>query len=47
MRAVNKRLLEMGLEPSGLSAERLGASMKDDYERSGPVIRASAFKPAP
>ena len=40
-----KRLVEMSLEPTGYGPERLGAIMKDDYERWGPAIRASGFKP--
>jgi tripartite-type tricarboxylate transporter receptor subunit TctC len=43
--ATHKRLVEMNLEPTGLGAQRLGQIMKDDYERWGPVIRASGFKP--
>jgi tripartite-type tricarboxylate transporter receptor subunit TctC len=43
--ATHKRLLEMHLEPTGYGPERLGRIMKDDYERWGPVIRASGFKP--
>jgi tripartite-type tricarboxylate transporter receptor subunit TctC len=43
--ATHKRLLEMGLEPTGYGPERLGQIVKDDYERWGPVIRASGFKP--
>ncbi len=43
--AVRKRLVEMGLEPTGLAPERLGAIMKADFERWGPVIRESGFKP--
>jgi tripartite-type tricarboxylate transporter receptor subunit TctC len=43
--ATHKRLVEMGLEPTGLDAPRLGQIMRDDYERWGPVIRASGFKP--
>jgi len=43
--ATRKRLVDMGLEPTGHGPERLGAIMKDDYERWGPVIRASGFKP--
>jgi tripartite-type tricarboxylate transporter receptor subunit TctC len=43
--AVHKRLIEMGLEPTGLGAQQLATIMKDDYERWGPVIRASGFKP--
>lgn len=43
--ATHKRLLEMGLEPTGWGPDRLARIMKDDYERWGPVIRASGFKP--
>lgn len=43
--ATHKRLVEMNLEPTGYGAERLGRIMRDDYERWGPVIRASGFKP--
>ncbi|MCW5633388.1 MAG: ABC transporter substrate-binding protein [Rubrivivax sp.] len=42
---VKKRLLAMGLEPTGYDAERLGRIMKADYERWGPPIRESGFKP--
>lgn len=42
---VNKRLVDMGLEPTGHGAERLATIMKDDFDRWGPVIRASGFKP--
>jgi tripartite-type tricarboxylate transporter receptor subunit TctC len=43
--ATRKRVLDMHLEPTGLGPERLGRIMKDDYDRWGPVIRASGFKP--
>lgn len=43
--ATAKRLTEMGLEPTGWPAERLAAVLKADYERWGPVIKASGFKP--
>jgi len=42
--ALNKRLVEMGLEPTGYGAERLGKILKEDLERWGPPIRASGFK---
>ena len=42
---IHKRLVEMNLEPTGHGPERLGQIMRDDYERWGPVIRASGFKP--
>ena len=43
--ATHKRLVEMNLEPTGYGPERLAQIMKDDYERWGPIIRASGFKP--
>jgi tripartite-type tricarboxylate transporter receptor subunit TctC len=43
--ATHKRLVEMHLEPTGHGPERLGKIMRDDFERWGPVIRASGFKP--
>ncbi len=42
--ALHKRLIDMGLEPTGLGPERLEAILKDDLERWGPPIRASGFK---
>jgi tripartite-type tricarboxylate transporter receptor subunit TctC len=41
----NKRLVDMGLEPTGYSADRLASIMKADYERWADPIRASGFKP--
>jgi len=43
--ATHKRLMEMNLEPTGQGPEPLAKVMKDDYDRWGPVIRASGFKP--
>jgi tripartite-type tricarboxylate transporter receptor subunit TctC len=42
--ATNKRLVDMGLMPTGWGADRLAAAMKADHERWGEVIRASGFK---
>ncbi len=42
---VNQRLVELGLEPTGYAPDKLAAIMKADYERWGPVIKASGFKP--
>ncbi|MGD9835803.1 MAG: tripartite tricarboxylate transporter substrate-binding protein [Piscinibacter sp.] len=42
--ALNKRLVEMGLEPTGYGPERLGTILKEDLERWGPPIRASGFQ---
>ncbi|MBV8031675.1 MAG: ABC transporter substrate-binding protein [Betaproteobacteria bacterium] len=41
-----QRIEAMGLEPTGLPAAELAAILKADYERWGPVIRASGFKPS-
>ena len=42
--AVHKRLVEMGLEPTGYPPAKLAQIMKADYERWGPPIRESGFK---
>lgn len=44
---VNKRLVDMGLQPTGYGPAELARIMKADYDKWGPVIRASGFKPAP
>ncbi|MDO9092842.1 MAG: Bug family tripartite tricarboxylate transporter substrate binding protein [Rubrivivax sp.] len=43
--ALRKRLLDMGLEPTGQGPAQLAQVLKDDFERWGPVIKASGFKP--
>ncbi len=43
--AIQKRLLDMGLEPTGYGPEKLAEIMKADYDRWGPPIRDSGFKP--
>jgi tripartite-type tricarboxylate transporter receptor subunit TctC len=43
--AVRSRLEQMGLEPTGLEPGELARILKADYEKWGPVIRASGFKP--
>lgn len=43
--ALRERFVTMGLDPTGLPASDLARIMKDDYERWGPVIKASGFKP--
>ena len=42
---MKQRLELMGLEPTGLGPEELGAILRADYDKWGPVIRASGFKP--
>ena len=42
---MKQRLEQMGLEPTGLGPAELGAILKTDYDKWGPVIRASGFKP--
>jgi tripartite-type tricarboxylate transporter receptor subunit TctC len=44
-RALHARLERLGLEPTGLAPAELARILKADYERWGPVIRASGFKP--
>lgn len=39
------RLEKMGLEPTGYGPAELAAILKTDYDKWGPVIRASGFKP--
>ncbi len=41
---MKQRLEQMGLEPTGLGPGELGAILKSDYDKWGPVIRASGFK---
>jgi tripartite-type tricarboxylate transporter receptor subunit TctC len=42
---VRRRLESLGLEPTGLGPRELAAIVKRDYERWGPIIKASGFKP--
>jgi tripartite-type tricarboxylate transporter receptor subunit TctC len=42
--ALRKRLVEMGLEPTGLPPQELAAVLKEDFERWGPPIKESGFK---
>jgi tripartite-type tricarboxylate transporter receptor subunit TctC len=43
--ALNKRLVDMGLEPTGYGPDRLAAILRADHDHWGPVIKASGFKP--
>ena len=43
--AMRQRLEDMGLEPTGLGPAELAKILKADYDKWGPVIRASGFKP--
>jgi len=43
--ALNKRLVDMGLEPTGHGPAQLATIMKADYDRWGPPIRESGYKP--
>ena len=43
--AVNQRLVDMGLEPTGHGPSQLAAVLKADFDRWGPPIRDSGFKP--
>jgi len=42
---LRQRLDAMGLEPTGLGPSELAAILRTDYDKWGPVIRASGFKP--
>jgi tripartite-type tricarboxylate transporter receptor subunit TctC len=42
---IHKRLVDMGLAPTGLGPQKLGEIMKADFEQWGPPIRESGFKP--
>ena len=42
---VKQRLEQMGLEPTGLGPAELAKILRTDYDKWGPVIRASGFKP--
>jgi tripartite-type tricarboxylate transporter receptor subunit TctC len=41
---VRSRLESLGVEPTGLGPRELASIMKRDYDRWGPVIKASGFK---
>jgi tripartite-type tricarboxylate transporter receptor subunit TctC len=41
---VRRRLEPLGLEPTGLGPAELTAILRADYEKWGPVIKASGFK---
>ncbi len=43
--AMHDRLENMGLEPTGLGPQELAKILRADYDKWGPVIRASGFKP--
>lgn len=42
---MKQRLEQMGLEPTGLGPADLAKILRADYDRWGPVIKASGFKP--
>ena len=42
---VRQKMLQIGLEPTGYGPAELARIMKADYDKWGPVIRASGFKP--
>jgi tripartite-type tricarboxylate transporter receptor subunit TctC len=42
---MKQRLDQMGLEPTGLGPDALAKILRDDYDKWGPVIKASGFKP--
>ena len=42
---MSQRLEQMGLEPTGLPPADLARILRSDYDKWGPVIKASGFKP--
>jgi tripartite-type tricarboxylate transporter receptor subunit TctC len=42
---MKERLEQMGLEPTGLPPAELARILRRDYDKWGPVIKASGFKP--
>jgi tripartite-type tricarboxylate transporter receptor subunit TctC len=42
---MKQRLEQMGLEPTGLGPAALAKILRTDYDKWGPVIKASGFKP--
>ncbi len=42
---MRQRLEQMGLEPTGLGPAELAKILRADYDKWGPVIKASGFKP--
>jgi tripartite-type tricarboxylate transporter receptor subunit TctC len=42
--AVAERLAALGMEPTGLPGPALATIQRADYDRWGPIIRASGFK---
>jgi tripartite-type tricarboxylate transporter receptor subunit TctC len=42
---IRAKLEDMGIEPTGLEPAELARILRADYEKWGPVIRASGFKP--
>jgi tripartite-type tricarboxylate transporter receptor subunit TctC len=42
---VSQRLQQIGLEPTGYGAAELAKILRTDYDKWGPVIKASGFKP--
>jgi tripartite-type tricarboxylate transporter receptor subunit TctC len=42
---VRERFAGLGVEPSGISPEELGAVMRDETERWTSVIKAAGIKP--
>jgi tripartite-type tricarboxylate transporter receptor subunit TctC len=39
-----QKLSALGLEPTGYGPDKLGAILKADYDKWGPVIRATGFQ---
>jgi len=44
-REIKARMLTLGMNPTGTSSAELAKIQQADFERWGPIIRASGFKP--
>jgi tripartite-type tricarboxylate transporter receptor subunit TctC len=42
---ISERMIKLGLRPTGTSSEELARIQQADFERWGPIVRASGFKP--
>jgi tripartite-type tricarboxylate transporter receptor subunit TctC len=42
---MSQRLEQIGLEPTGYGSAELARILRADYDKWGPVIKASGFKP--
>ena len=43
---MNERMIKLGLRPTGTSSTELARIQKADFERWGPIVKASGFRPS-